>query len=52
LEIDELVVRRVRVTEQLATPSTSDPGIVIDESKPTAATTLVEEAAASKRSAR
>jgi len=49
LEIDELVVRRVRVTEELTTPSTSDPGSVIDESKPAAVTALIKEAAASKQ---
>ncbi|MDM0002294.1 hypothetical protein QTI24_27070 [Variovorax sp. J22P240] len=47
LEIDELVVRRVRVTEQLMTPS--DPGGVIDETKSAAVTPFIEGAAASKQ---
>jgi len=49
LEIDDLVVRRIRVMEQLETPSTSGSGGVVDELKPAAVTTFNEEAAASKQ---
>lgn len=46
LEIDELVVRRIHVTERLRTPSTSRPDSVLDESKPAAVTASMEEAEA------
>jgi hypothetical protein len=36
LEIDELVVRRIRIIEQLTPPPTSEPGNAIDDSKPVA----------------
>ena len=49
LEIDELVVRRVRVTEQLTTPPTPVLGSVTGETNPAALTVPIEEAAASKQ---
>src|SRR4051812_15226351 len=49
LEIEELVVRRVRVLEQLTMPSALDPGSIIDESSPAAVTASGEGAAASRQ---
>lgn len=46
LEIDELVVRRIRVTERLTTPSTSRHDRVLDESKPVGVTASMDEAEA------